>query len=56
MEFFRPEHWSGLPFPSPEYLPNAGIEPGPPAFQGGSLSSELAIVECAVVDMVLFKQ
>ena len=26
MEFFRQEHWSGLPFPSPEDLPNPGIE------------------------------
>ena len=25
--FPRQEHWSGLPFPSPEDLPNPGIEP-----------------------------
>ena len=24
----RQEHWSGLPFPSPEDLPDPGIEPG----------------------------
>ena len=24
---FRQEYWSGLPFPSPGYLPDAGIKP-----------------------------
>ena len=28
MEFSRQEYWSGLPFPSPGYLPDSGIEPG----------------------------
>jgi len=28
MGFSRQEYWSGLPFPSPEELPNPGIEPG----------------------------
>ena len=28
--FSRQEHWSGLPFPSPEDLPNPGTEPGSP--------------------------
>ena len=27
MGFSRQEYWSGLPFPSPENLPNPGIEP-----------------------------
>ena len=27
MGFPKLEHWSGLPFPSPENLPNLGIEP-----------------------------
>ena len=27
----RQEYWSGLPFPSPEDLPDPGIEPGSPA-------------------------
>ena len=27
MGFFRQEHWSGLPCPPPEDLPNLGIEP-----------------------------
>ena len=31
MRIPRQEHWSGLPFPSPGDLPNAGIEPGCPA-------------------------
>ena len=25
--FFRQEYWRGLPFPSPGYFPNPGIEP-----------------------------
>ena len=28
MGFSRQEHWSGLPFPSPGYLPDSGVEPG----------------------------
>ena len=28
MEFSRQGYWSGLPFPSPEDLPNPGIKPG----------------------------
>ena len=31
MEFSRQEHWSGLPFSSPEDLPDPGIEPASPA-------------------------
>ena len=37
--FFRQEHWSGLPFPSPGDLPDPGIEPGSPALQADSLLS-----------------
>ena len=40
MEFSRQEYWSGLPFPSPEDLPNPGIEPGSPTFQADALESE----------------
>ena len=40
MEFSRQEYWSGLSFPSPENLPNPGIEPGSPALQADALSSE----------------
>ena len=28
--FSRQEYWSGLPFPSPEDLPDPGIKPGSP--------------------------
>ena len=31
MAFPRGEYWSGLPFPSPGDLPNAGIKPQSPA-------------------------
>ena len=40
MGFSRQECWSGLPFPSPGYLPNPGIEPGSPALQSDALASE----------------
>ena len=38
--FYRQEYWSGLPFPSPEDLPDPGIEPGSPALQADALLSE----------------
>ena len=41
MGFSRQEYWSGLPVPSPENLPNPGIEPGSPALQADSSLSEL---------------
>ena len=34
VEFSRQEYWSGLPFPSPEVLPNSGIELTSPALAG----------------------
>ena len=34
MWFFRQQHWSGLPFPTPGDLPNTGIEPTSPALAG----------------------
>jgi len=37
MELSRQEYWSGLPFSSPEELPNPGIEPWSPASQADSL-------------------
>ena len=40
MEFSRPEHWSGYPFPSPGDLPNPGIEPRSPPLQVDSLPAE----------------
>ena len=33
MGFSRLKYWSGLPFPSPGYLPNPGFEPQSPALQ-----------------------
>ena len=41
MGFPRQECWSGLPFPSPEDLPDLGIKPRSTALQVDSLSSEL---------------
>ena len=32
MGISRQEYWSGQPFPTPEYLPNPGIEPASPVF------------------------
>ena len=43
MGFLRQEYWSGLPFPSPEDLPNPGIEPASltsPALAGGFFTTE----------------
>ena len=40
MEFSRQEYWSELPIPFPGDLPNAGIEPGSPALQAVSLTTE----------------
>jgi len=40
MEFSRQEYWSGLPFPSPGFLPDSGIEPGSPALQADALPSD----------------
>ena len=40
MEFFRPEYWSGEPFPSPGDLPNPGIEARSPTLQAYSLPAE----------------
>ena len=40
MGFPRKEYWSGLPFLSPEDLPNPGIEAESPAFQADSLPYE----------------
>ena len=40
MEFSSQEYGNGLPFPSPEDLPEPGIKPGCPALQVDSLPSE----------------
>ena len=31
------EYWSGLPFPSPGYLPDSGIKPGSPVLEADTL-------------------
>ena len=40
MGFSRQGYWSGLPFPSPEDLPNPEIEPGSPTLQADASLSE----------------
>ena len=40
MGFSRQESWSGLSIPSPGDLPDTGIEPRFPAWQGDSFSIE----------------
>ena len=40
MGFSRQEYWSQLPFLSPGYLPNPGIEPMSPALAGGFFTTE----------------
>ena len=40
IKFSWQEYCSGFPFPSPGDLPKSGLEPGSPAFQADSLTSE----------------
>ena len=40
MGFSRQGYWSGLPFPSPEDLPDPGMKPRSPALQAETLPSE----------------
>ena len=51
VRFFRQEHWSALPFPSPGFLPDPGTEPMSPVFpalQADSLPSEPLMTEVAL--------
>ena len=41
MGFPRQEYWSGLPFPTPEDLPNPEIKPVSPALAGGFFTTGL---------------
>ena len=41
IKFSRQEYWNGLLFPTPEDLPDPGIEPRSPASQANSLPTEL---------------
>ena len=34
------EYWSRLPFPSPDDIPDPGVEPTSPAFAGGFFTTE----------------
>ena len=34
------QYWSGVPFPSPGYFSNPGIEPVSPALAGGFFTTE----------------
>ena len=40
VEFLRQEYWNGLPFPSPGYLPDPGIELISHSLAGGFSTSE----------------
>ena len=40
MEFPREQYWNGLPFPSPEDLPDPGIELTSPALAGRFFTTE----------------
>ena len=42
--FSRQEYWSGLPFSSPEELPNPGIDLWSPALEADSLPFELLLL------------
>ena len=46
MEFSRPRMLEWVAFPSPEDLPNPGIEPASPALQADSLPTELSGKPC----------
>ena len=37
---FQAKNWSGLPFPSPGYLPNPGTDSVSPALAGGFFTTE----------------
>ena len=45
MVFFRQEYWNGLPFPTPGYLPDPGIESLP--FKSPALAGKFFITSAA---------
>ena len=47
----RQEYWNGLPFHSPGYLPDPGIDPGSPALQAVSLPPEPPEKPMTLMDM-----
>jgi len=54
MRFPRRGYWSGLPFPSPEDLPKAGIEPWYPPLQEDSLPTELSGKPLVIVYSLIY--
>ena len=54
MEFSRQEYWSGLPFPSPEDLPDPGIEPGSPALQADFFTTMKEAQSASNIDDLIF--
>ena len=55
MEFSRQEYWSGSSFPSPEDLPDPGIEPGSPALQVDSLPPEPLLKHHQLINNITLK-
>ena len=51
MGFSRQEYWSRLPFPSPEDLPDPGIEPKSPALRADALTSEPPLADYLAIDV-----
>ena len=56
MGFPRQEHWTRLPFPSPGYLPDPGIEPRSPASQADSSPFEPPGNPCCLFIQPLIKK
>ena len=49
--FPKQEYWSGLPFPSPGYLPDPGIELVSPALAGGFFITETFGKPCNMITL-----
>ena len=52
MGFPRQEYWSGLPFPSPRYIPDPGIEIAslaPPTLEGAFFISCTTGEACSII-------
>ena len=54
--FFRQEHWSGQPFPSPGDLPDPWIAPRSPAFAGRFFTKSLGKLASLKQDRVRDRQ
>ena len=53
MGFPRQGYWNGLPFPSPEHLPDPGIELWSPALQADSLPTEPPVMVLLIISKTL---